>query len=104
MNMDPFDNQLVKAKGGLLETKYDKTKSFQVVRPASLLNPKNNAVLFVTEGFMQYWKAVLTVEECIVIWPENQPVPEELAKKHAVILSKEPRYGFAQFFIKSCDL
>lgn len=77
---------------------YDETKSFQVVRPASLLNPKNNAVLFVTEEFMKYWEEVLNVEECIVIWPENQPVPEKLAKKHAVILSKEPRYGFAQFF------
>lgn len=78
--------------------KYDAAKHYQVVRPASLSNPKNNAVLFVTEGFMKYWRAVLTVEECIVIWPESQPVPEELAEKHAVILSKEPRYGFALFF------
>ncbi len=79
-------------------SKYDATKQFQVVRPASLSNPKNNAVLFVTEGFLKYWEATLTVEECIVIWPENHPVPEELSKKHAVILSKEPRYGFAKFF------
>lgn len=82
-------------------SKYDKTKHFQVVRPASLSNPKNNAVLFVTEGYLKYWEAVLAVEECIVIWPENQPVPEELVKKHAVILSKEPRYGFAQFFYEN---
>lgn len=79
-------------------SKYDETKHFKVVCPASLLNPKNNAVLFVTEGFMKYWEAVLTVEECIVIWPESQAVPEELAKRHAVILSGEPRYGFARFF------
>ena len=79
-------------------SKYDATKQFQVVRPASLSNTRNNAVMFVTEGFLKYWEAVLSVEECIVIWPENHPVPEELAKKHAVILSKEPRYGFAKFF------
>ena len=79
-------------------SKYDQTKHFSVVRPASLSNPQNNAVMFVTEGFLKYWKAVLTVEKCIVIWPENHPVPEELSQKHAVILSKEPRYGFAQFF------
>lgn len=79
-------------------SKYDKTKRFNVVRPSSILNPKNNAVLFITEVFMKYWESVLTVEECIVIWPENHPVPEEVAKKHAVILSKEPRYGFAKFF------
>ena len=81
-------------------SKYDKTKHFRVVRPASLSNPQDNAVLFVTEGFLKYWESVLTVNECIVIWPENHPVPEELAKKHAVILSKEPRYGFAKFFMK----
>lgn len=79
-------------------SKYDATKHFQVVRPASLSNPQNNAVMFVTEGFLKYWEAVLSVEECIVIWPENHPVPEELAKRHAVILSGEPRYGFAKFF------
>lgn len=79
-------------------SKYDDTKKFQVVRPASLSNPQNNAVMFVTEGFMKYWETILSVKECIVIWPENHPVPEELAKKHAIILSKEPRYGFAKFF------
>lgn len=78
--------------------KYDKTKRFCVVRPSSLSNPQNNSVMFVTEGFLKYWEAVLGVEECIVIWPQNHPVPKELAKKHAVILSKEPRYGFAEFF------
>lgn len=82
-------------------SKYDKTKRFQVVRPASLSNPRDNAVMFVTEGFLKYWEAVLTVKECIVIWPENHPVPRELAEKHAVILSKEPRYGFAQFFYEN---
>ena len=82
-------------------SKYDITKQFKVVRPASLSNPRDNAVLFVTEGFLKYWEAVLSVKECIVIWPENHPVPEELAKKHAVILSKEPRYGFANFFYEN---
>lgn len=82
-------------------SKYDSTKNFQVVRPASLSNPKDNAVLFVTEGFLKYWESVLKVKECIVIWPENHPVPEELAQKHAVILSKEPRFGFAQFFYEN---
>lgn len=79
-------------------SKYDKTKQFNVVRPTSILNPKSNGVMFITEGFMKYWKSVLTVDQCIVIWPENHPVPEEVAKRHAVILSEEPRYGFAKFF------
>ena len=82
-------------------SKYDRTKTYKVVRPASLSNPQDNAVMFVTEGFLKYWEAVLCVKECIVIWPENHPVPAELAQKHAVILSKEPRYGFAQFFYEN---
>lgn len=79
-------------------SKYDSTKKYEVVRPASLSNPKDNAVMFVTEGFISHWESVLTVKDCLVIWPETIPVPEELSKRHAVLLSKEPRYGFAQFF------
>lgn len=79
-------------------SKYDNAKHYNVVRPASLSNPKDNAVMFVTEGFISHWESVLTVKDCLVIWPESIPVPTELAKKHAVLLSSEPRYGFAQFF------
>lgn len=82
-------------------SKYDETKKYYVVRPSSLSNPQDNSVMFVTEGFLKYWKAVLTVKECIVIWPKEQPVPEELACRHAVILSEEPRYGFARFFYEN---
>lgn len=79
-------------------SKYDSSKNYNVVRPSSLSNPKNNSVMFVTEGFMAHWKSVLDVEECLVIWPESVAVPEELSAKHTVLLSPEPRYGFAQFF------
>lgn len=79
-------------------SKYDNSKNYNVVRPASLSNPKDNAVMFVTEGFISQWKSVLTVKECLVIWPASMEVPKELAERHAVLLSPEPRYGFAQFF------
>lgn len=79
-------------------SKYDSTKNYNVVRPSSLSNPKDNSVMFVTEGFMAKWEAVLSVKECLVIWPESAKVPEELAQRHTVVLSPEPRYGFAQFF------
>ena len=79
-------------------SKYDNTKHYNVVRPASLSNPKDNAVMFVTEGFISHWEAVLTVKDCLVIWPEKIEVPDELAQRHVVVLSPEPRYGFAQFF------
>ncbi len=79
-------------------SKYDASKNFKVVRPSSLSNPKDNSVMFITEGFIDKWEAVLKAKDCIVIWPESKEVPAEVKKRHAVILSKEPRYGFAEFF------
>lgn len=79
-------------------SKYDASKHYNVVRPASLSNPKDNAVMFVTEGFLSKWESVLNVNNCLVIWPESAPVPKELSAKHAVLLSPEPRFGFAKFF------
>ncbi len=78
--------------------KYDETKDYYVVRPASLNNPKDNSVMFVTPGYKHKWEAVLTVKDCIVIWPETEEVPEELLSRHAIILHHEPRLGFAEFF------
>ena len=79
-------------------SKYDSSRSFEVVRPASLNNPKDNSVMFVTCKFMNRWEALLSVKECIVIWPEGEDVPEELLKRHVIIYSPEPRFGFAKFF------
>lgn len=79
-------------------SKYDSTKDYNVVRPSSLNNPQDNSVMFVTPEYKSKWEAVLTVKECIVIWPESEPIPEELSLRHAVILHHEPRLGFAEFF------
>lgn len=79
-------------------SKYDVTKEYNVVRPSSLNKPQNNSVMFVTNEYIDKWKAVLTVKDCIVIWPEKEEVPEELSSRHTVILHHEPRLGFAEFF------
>jgi len=79
-------------------SKYDSGRSYDVVRPASLNKPKDNSVMFVTPKFMNKWETLLTVKECIIIWPEGEDIPEELIKRHVVILSPEPRFGFAKFF------
>ena len=77
---------------------YDSTRSFEVVRPASLNNPKDNSVMFVTPKFMNRWEKLLDVKECIVIWPDGEDIPGELQKRHVIITSPEPRFGFAKFF------
>ena len=78
--------------------RYEKGKDYDVTRPASLNHPKDNAVMFVTPEYIHKWEAVLTVRECIVIWPENEPVPDKLKERHVVLLHREPRLGFAEFF------
>lgn len=79
-------------------SKYDDTKDYYVVRPSSLDKPQDHSVMFVTPEYKNKWKAVLTVKECIVIWPETEIVPLDLRKRHAVILHQDPRLGFAEFF------
>ena len=41
-------------------------KSFHVVRPASLNHPKNNAVMFITESFIDKSDVFRDCYECIV--------------------------------------
>ena len=79
-------------------SKYDISKEYCVVRPSSLNKPQDNSVMFVTPEYKSKWEAVLTVKDCIVIWPETEPVPEELSSRHVVIIHHEPRLGFAEFF------
>lgn len=79
-------------------SKYDSNKSFEIVRPASLNNPKNNAVMFITEKYMDYVSAFLVCKECLIFWPENTDVPPEVEKRHAVIKCRNPRQGYCRFF------
>lgn len=79
-------------------SKYDETKEYYVVRPSSLNKPQDNSVMFVTPEYIEKWQAVLSVQECIVIWPESEAIPDKLAARHAVILHHEPRLGYAEFF------
>lgn len=82
-------------------SKYDITKSYDVVRPASLNNPKSNSVMFITEQYMDQWEKLLTVDDCIVIWPEKCDVPDEVAKKHVVLKADDPRRGQALFYYEN---
>ncbi len=79
-------------------SKYDATKSYNVVRPASLNNPQDNSVMFVCPEYIDRWTSILTVKDSIVIWPSSEDIPAELAARHVVIPHHEPRLGFAEFF------
>lgn len=70
----------------------------KVYRPASLNHPKNEALMFVTEGFIQYADALLNCKDCLVFWPESVDIPDAIAERHAVCKVKSPHKEFARFF------
>ena len=78
--------------------KYVPNDKRKVYRPASLNYPKNEAVMFVTEGFMKYSDALLRCRDCLVFWPKNIEVPFEIQDRHAVVLVDDPHNAFAHFF------
>lgn len=69
-----------------------------VYRPASLNNPKDEAVMFITEQFMQYSDALLRCKNCLVFWPKNQAIFQEIEKRHAIFPVDSPRNYYCRFF------
>ena len=78
--------------------KYSSDCDFEVIRPASLDFPKDNAVMFVKEAYLEKWKNLLRVKHCLVFWPINIDVPCELRECHAVFLCPDTRVAYCQFF------
>ncbi len=81
--------------------KYAEDRHFDIVRPASLTNPKSNAVMFITEKNMDKAEQLLKANECLIFWPDNVEVPFQIAEKHVIVIDKAPRKAFAAFFIKN---
>lgn len=80
---------------------YDATKNHFVVRPASLDLPKDNAVMFVTEKFMHKSDALLECNHCLVFWPYNMKVPDDIKAEHAIVLGEDPRAEYCKFYKKN---
>lgn len=78
--------------------KYDSSKTFCVVRPASLSNPKDYAVMFIVKEFIAQAKVFNNVENCLVFWPNDIELPETLQKRHAMVLSEDPRTEYSRFY------
>lgn len=77
---------------------YDKGKKFWVYRPSSLNHPRSNSVMFVMERYIDMAEALERVENCLIFWPKEFPVPEKIKREHAVILSDAPRKDYNRFF------
>ena len=78
--------------------KYVAGKDFDVVRPASLNNPKDHAVMFISAGYMDRIDAFRKCKSCLVFWPVEEAVPDDIAEHHAVCVVKNTRNGYCGFF------
>ena len=79
-------------------SKYVSGYDFDVVRPASLDVPKDNAVMFVSAGYMDRVDAFRKCNNCLIFWPNDQVVPDDLLRRHAVCVVDNPRHGYCGFF------
>lgn len=78
--------------------KYVPNKDFEVVRPASLNNPKDHAVMFISADYMDYVDAFRKCKECLVFWPADKMVPHDLLALHAICIVENTRNGYCGFF------
>ena len=79
-------------------SKYVADKHFDVVRPASLNNPKDNAVMFISAGYMDKIDAFRQCNNCLIFWPKNETVPKDLLENHAVCVVENSRKGYCGFY------
>lgn len=78
--------------------KYVAGKDFDVVRPASLNNPKDHAVMFISAGYMDRIDTFRKCKSCLIFWPVGEAVPDDLAEYHAVCVVDNTRNGYCGFF------
>ncbi len=79
-------------------SKYVPTKNFDVVRPASVSRPKDSAVMFIMKQRAEQAEAFMRCERCLVFWPEEIDVPEEIKKRHAVYVCSNPHGQYCKFY------
>ena len=79
-------------------SEYVEGKNFDVVRPASLNHPKDNAVMFIMSKYSEYIESFRRCRNCLIFWPDSMDVPPELTERHAIVLCKSSRAGYCSFF------
>lgn len=79
-------------------SKYSDDKDFYIYRPSSLNHPKDHAVMFISEGYMQFQEVFYQVDHCLIYWPEQIEVPHEITERHVVVKCKNPHLQYCMFF------
>lgn len=77
---------------------YVKGTNIDIVRPASLHNPKDHAVMFITQNFVKYSDALLRCKNSLVFWPKEIEVPSEISGRHIIYFCINPHLQYCEFF------
>ena len=78
--------------------RYDTEKNFEVYRPASLNNPKDNAVMFIGTEYMKLVDVFQRVYNCLIFWPSGINIPEFVKERHAVVVCQNPHLEYCRFY------
>ena len=71
---------------------------YAVVRPASINQPRDASVMFITTSYPQYQDVFQTVSGCLIFWPREWTIPPEIREKNAVYPCKNPHLFYGKFF------
>lgn len=74
--------------------RYNPEKDFEVYSPASLANPHNNCVIFVTKEYLSQFLKI-SVSNCLIFCPEDYVIP---CDSNLYIKAKDPRERYCLFF------
>lgn len=77
---------------------YIKEKDFFVYRPASLNNPLNNSVMFITKTYENQADALLKCENCLVFCDKTLDINVEMEGRHAIVYCENARLDYCSFF------
>lgn len=78
--------------------KYGAKEDRYVYRPASLNHPKDEAVMFITEGFIDKIDAFRKCRGCLIFWPDWMEVPEDIKDRHILVPCRNPHTRYCEFY------
>lgn len=74
----------------------DNRHSFIVNCVSSMVNPKNNSIMFLTRKNINESIGMIKCENCLVFVPEDVGIDPECQKRHCIQLSSNPRLDYAR--------
>ena len=71
---------------------------YWVTRPASIHHPKDHAVMFITKGYPESRGVFEDVSGCLIFWPKEWEIPEQIAAANAVVPCENPHLAYCRFY------